>query len=145
MFLNIEKLIRRKQMTKMKLQPPRDTFFPEYPHQPTHSSSRGDGRRVNPGDCRRQSRPGSRCGCPLGDRGSEGTGPAPSVGAPSVGATLFPPASSRKEECCLLILRTHIHVRESPENSVPLRGDLGLLHCYTSARDRHLRQTSVHR
>lgn len=71
-------------MIKTKVRPPCATSFPVSPHQPNPHipSPERDGHLVNPGDCCRPSRPGSRCGCLLGDRGGRDTGPAPAWAPP---------------------------------------------------------------
>lgn len=104
MFLNVEKIIPSKQMMKTKVQHPVTLSSVPSSAKPPHPSSRGDGQLVIIGACRRQSLAGSRCGHPHGDSDSKDTGPAPSVGA-----TLFPPGSSRKENTVAHSPHSHSH------------------------------------
>lgn len=75
---------------------------------------------------------------PQGNSDSQTQVPGPKVGAPPVPSWLF----QERMLILLLVLHTHIHIPK-PRNSDPLPRDLGLPHCYTSAWDRHLRQTSI--
>lgn len=117
--------------------------------QPTHSSSGGGWR---PWRQPQANRMGAGVGVGIwapGVAAREATLPAthrrpmprPTPQAPNVGAPLFPPGSFR-EKMLMLLLVLHIHIPK-PRNSDPLPGDLGLPHCYTSAGDGHLRQTSI--
>lgn len=129
---------------KTKVQHP-VTLFPEYPPQPNPHIPPAEGMA---GLSFLETAAGALWLAPgvaslHGDGDSKGTGPAPSVGA-----TLFLSWLFQEAECCCsfstLTSHSHSQAQKTVGLSPPPR-DLGLLHCYTSAGDRHLRQTSAHR
>lgn len=110
MFFHMEKMILRRQMTKTSKGFNGQWHFLSSvpsPAKPTHSSCRGDGRL---GDCCRQPPPGAGLRAP-GVAASKATGTATHRPSPRMGATLFPPGSSRKANAnAVAVLHTHTHI-----------------------------------
>lgn len=103
-FFNMEKITLNSQLTKTsKVSIHKWHFLSRVPSsaKPTHSSSReGDRQQSPPGD----GLPSSRCGCPQGKSDSNKQAPALRIGA-----TLFPPGSSKKENANAATCPAHSH------------------------------------